>query len=452
MTALIILAIALIVLVALALADVPVALALLAAGGLGLIMLRNDGYAFNTLANQPFSTSSSFALTLIPMFIIMGMFVVQAGIASDVYVFAARVFGRFRGGLGYATVAATAGFSAVTGSSAATVATIGRISIHEMRKHGYSPGFAASIVAASGTLGILIPPSIVLVIYGTLSGESIGELLVAGIIPGILSAFMYGLVVWWRAKSSIGDEHRIDEHADTVEPAADERTLPVRVNTRRQVIAIIEIAVLFLIVIGGIYSGVFTATESGAIAAGAALVILVLTALFRADVNLRASLTSALRDTTSISSMIFLLLIGGGVFAFFIASGGYARDLAVWVTGLGVPPTLIVIALLLIILPLGMVLDSLAILLITVPLIHPIVTELGFEGIWFAILMVKMVEIGLLTPPVGLNVFVVAGSSPGIRVEDVFRSIWPFVIAEFTVIAILFAAPDLVTWLPSHVS
>lgn len=445
MSAEVILGIAIVLLLVLILSEVPVSLALLASGTVGLVLLQDAGFAANTLANEPFASTAAFTLILIPMFVIMGMLVVAAGIAHDVYGFAARAFSRFPAGLGYATVAACAGFAAVTGSSAATVATIGRISINEMRKHGYSAAFASGIVGASGTLGILIPPSIVLVIYGTLTGESIGRLLVAGIIPGILSAVLYSVVVAWRARTEVSPDFVMSAELD---PEASRTVATASTGYA----SVVKIFVLFAIVVGGIYTGSFTATESGAVAAFVALLMLVTTAVRRRKLNLWHLLKEAYYETTSVSSMIFMLLIGGGVFAFFMVSGGYAQDFTQWITGLPVNRYLIVVMILLAMIPLGMLLDGLSILLITVPLAYPVVTELGFDGLWFGILMVKMIELGLITPPVGINVYVVAGAAPGLTVEDAFKGIWPFGVMDLLTIALLFAVPSLTTWLPSLVA
>lgn len=449
-------------------AEVPVAFALLASGAIGLVLLKSSGYATNTLANQPFANTAAFSLVLVPMFVIMGMFVVSAGIAQDVYGVAARTFRRLPGGLGIATVAACAGFAAVTGSSAATVATIGRISISEMRQHGYRTSFAAGIVAASGTLGILIPPSLVLVIYGTLTGESIEQLLLAGIVPGVFTAVMYAVVVFLRARKEIGPQYAVAAAPVAVgagagtgtgaqpagtgpaaqEPGPEERT----VSTGAGIAAFAKVAALFLIVVVGIYSGLFTATESGAIAAFAALLMLVWTAFRRRDLRLWPLLKQAFQETTSVSTMIFMLLIGGGIFTFFMVAGGYARDFAQWVTELPVSPHLVVAIILLALIPLGMILDGLSILLITVPLTYPVVTELGFDGVWFGILVVKLIEIGLVTPPVGINCYVVAGSSPGVRAEDAFRGVVPFIAMDMVTTTILFAFPAIVLWLPALAS
>lgn len=442
MTGVVILLVVVGLLIALIAAEVPVSFALLSSGTIGLILLRDAGYSFNTLANQPFATTASFSLILIPMFVIMGMFVVEAGIAQDVYGFASRVFGRFPGGLGIATVAACAGFAAVTGSSAATVATIGRISINEMRKHGYSAAFASGIVGASGTLGILIPPSLILVIYGTLTGESIGLLLIAGIIPGLLSAVFYTSVVAWQARTQVGPQFELREEIDR---EASEAVASASAGWS----AVAKVGVLFLVVVGGIYSGIFTATESGAVAAFVAFLMLVWTGLRNRELRVRELLSAAFRETTSVTSMIFMLLVGGSIFTFFMVTGGYARDFAEWITALPVNRYLIVILFLLAMIPLGMILDGLSILLITIPLAYPVVTALGFDGIWFGILVVKMIELGLITPPVGINVYVVAGAAPGLTVEDAFRGMLPFGMMDVVTIVVLFAFPALTTWLPS---
>lgn len=435
-----ILIISVVVLVTMILSEVPVSFSLLTAGTVGLILLNDQNYTYNTLANDPYATTASFTLILIPMFIVMGMLVVQAGIASDVYGFAARVLGRFPAGLGYATVAACAGFAAVTGSSAATVATVGRISINEMRKHGYSAAFASGIVAASGTLGILIPPSVVLVIYGVLTGESIGDLLLAGFIPGVISAFLYGIVVWWRAQSQVGPQF--------VATDLDDVLMPVHSDLRSQISSAIKVVVLFVVVVGGIYTGFFTATESGAVAAGVAFLMLLWTGLRKRGLGMFRLLAKALEETTEVTSMVFFLLIGGGIFSFFMVSGGYARDFAEWITDLGFNRYMIVILFLLALIPLGMLLDGLSILLITVPLVYPVIIDLGFNGLWFGILMVKMIELSLITPPVGINVYVVVGAAPGLKIEDAFRGIWPFGVMDLITIAVLFAFSPLTTWLP----
>jgi C4-dicarboxylate transporter, DctM subunit len=431
------------VLIILILSRLPVGFALAVSGGLGLVLIRGDSFTSATLSTLPYNATARFGLLLIPMFILMGMLALHAGIAQAIYATMTRYMGRIPGGLGIATVAACAGFAAVTGSSAATVATIGRMSINEMRKAGYSPAFAAGIVASGGTLGVLIPPSVILVIYGIITGESIGRLLLAGIIPGILSALLYVVVVLWRQKSQVG-EHYATSFAQQF-PALLAESAPVSMG--RGVGALAQVTVLFGIIVGGIYSGIFTATESGAVAAFVALLFL-LWSVFRRRATIKGGLSQALLETASLTSMIFMLLIGGALFALFMVTGGYAQDFASLLTGLPVHGLVLVALLLLAIIPLGMFLDGLSILFLTVPLAYPVISELGYSGVWFGILMVKMVEIGLITPPVGINVYVVAGAAPGLRVEDAFRGVWPFGLMDVMTVGILFAFPVITTILP----
>lgn len=441
MPPLLVLAIAVAILIALILTEVPVSLSLMTSGVVGIVLLRSTTQAASTLAGAPYTSVAAYNLILVPMFVAMGMFVLQAGIAQDVYKLAANLLGGLKGGLGYATIAACAGFAAVTGSSAATVATIGRLSIHEMRKFGYSAAFASGIVAAGGTLGILIPPSIALVVYGVLTGESIGLLLIAGIVPGIISALLYTIVIWARAGKHVSEDHILHEELDAAAST-------VIQGASAGYASAAKVLVLLLIVIGGIYSGLFTATESGAVAASVALVLLIWSGARRGRAALIASLRSAISDSVSVSSMIFFLLVGGAVFSFFTVSAGFTRDFTEWIATLNVPPYVIVALFLFAFIPLGMFLDGLSMLLIAVPLMHPAVTALGFDGIWFGILTIKMIELSLITPPIGINVYVVAGTAPGIRIEDAFQGVWPFGLMDIITIAILFAFPAIVLWLP----
>lgn len=437
--------------VVLLMAEMPVALALVAAGTAGLLLTDGLRQTVATLASAPFESASTYSLVVIPMFILMGVLVSNAGVLRDLFSFANRLTRRIPGGLGVATVLSAAGFAAVTGSSAAAVATLGRLCVGEMRRHGYSVQLAAGIVAASGTLGILIPPSIVLVIYGVLTGESIGLLLIGAIIPGLLTAAVYILTIVLRV---VLLRRKVDPAASVVEPTEEEID-PVEVPAGRKHSRLQEyeaafyILVVFLVVLGGIYSGVFTETEAGAMGALCALVVLLLRAS-RTELGLVRSFTAALRETASVTSMIFALLLGGTVLTLFLVTSRVPTDLADWVGGLQVDGLVVVLVFLVILLILGGFLDGVSILLLTVPLAYPVVvTELGFSGIWFGILVVKMIEIGLLTPPFGINVYLVAGVVKGVRVEDAFRGAFPFVLAELAVVAILILFPGLVTWLPS---
>jgi C4-dicarboxylate transporter DctM subunit len=427
--------------------EVPVAFALSAAGIVGVIILGGSDVATGVLASTPFSASGRVGLVIIPMFILMGLFVTHSGIANEFFdVISRLVARRVPGGLGVAAVMGCAGFSAVTGSSVAVAATLGRTAISEMRRHGYRPSFAAGVIAAAGTLGILIPPSIVLVIYGILTGESIGLLLLAGIIPGILSAAMYAVVIISMAKFR---SRRVFTATPDGAPADVPGLAPRPARgVLRSVAPLAYVGALFVIVIGGIYSGVFTATEAGAIGAFAALLMMI-GRLGRSPSGLWSALKDSLRETASATSMIFMLLVGGAIFTYFLVVSRTPVALTDWVIDLPVSPTVIVIVILLAMIPLGMILDGLSILLIVVPLTYPVVTSLGFDGIWYGILVVKLIEIGLITPPVGISAYVVAGvAGEDVSAEDVFRGSSPFLVGELLTVALLFALPSIVTWLP----
>jgi C4-dicarboxylate transporter, DctM subunit len=438
---------AVLVLLALLAAGVPVAFSLAGAAIVGLVVYRGADITASTLGSLPYQSTAKTTLIVIPMFILMGVLASHARVAEDVFRVSHRLLRRLPGGLGLASIAACAGFGAVSGSSIATTATVGRVAIVEMRKYGYQTAFAAGIVAAAGTLSVLIPPSIVLVIYGIITGESIGALLTAGIIPGILSAivFMVLVVVRARLRPSLAGGDYEAEPIDGA-PALDAGKAPVG----KGYAGLLKITLLFGIVIGGIYSGLFTATEAASLGALAALFML-LADVFRFGVKtLLHNLKNSLAEAASVTSFIFAVLVGASLFTFFLVSTGVTNAFTLWALDLPVPPVMIVILLLLIMLPLGMFLDPISIMLIVLPLAYPVITGLGYDGIWFAILTVKMIEIGLISPPVGLNVYVLAGT-PGVRMEDAFRGIAWFLPAELFTTTVLFLIPDLVTWLPNQI-
>jgi C4-dicarboxylate transporter, DctM subunit len=416
--------------------EMPVGLSLLTAGGLGLLLLDGESIATGTLGGVPYAATASRSLVVVPMFILMGMLALYANIASQVFNFAGYVMRRIPGGAGVATIATCAGFAAVTGSSVATAATLGKLAVDEMRKIGYPASLAVGIVAAGGTLGVLIPPSIVLVLYGIVTGESIGRLLIAGILPGIVSAGLYMTYIMYKARKIKA-------------PQLDLSTRERKQLRKDSYSGVVKIAVLFTIVVGGIYTGLFTATESGAL--GAMVVVMMLFAQLRKHslAEILRNFIDGLRQTVDITSMVFLLIIGASVFSFFMSRAGVPRAFTTWAVGLDIAPVLVLIVLLLAFIPLGMALDSISILLITMPLAYPVITSLGFDGIWFGILVVKMMELGLVTPPVGMNVFVVCGVVKDVPVETGFRGIAPFAVIDVLTICVLFAFPAIVTWLPN---
>jgi TRAP-type C4-dicarboxylate transport system permease large subunit len=469
-----------VLLIVLLMLRMPVALSLGLSGALGLGILQGTDYTTNVLGSVPFSATASFSLTIIPMFILMGMFAMRARIAEHVFAVANHMVSRFPGGLGVATVMACAGFSAVSGSSIGTAATMSKLSVGQMRAYGYPAALATGIVAIAGTLGVVIPPSTFLVLYAIMTGESVAQILAAGIIPGILSALgyiVYILVVGHR--QIVRPEATLVEavavaHADAAEartrrsPSTESgasaaplppgtpnteavqqvygrtlRTLPWR--------GLVRLSMIFLIILGGMFSGIFTSTESAAIAAFVALVILLWE--FRRDgwATMWGNVKGALLDTAQTTSMVFMILVGSSVFSTFLIAAHVPDTVTNWVAGLDVPPLLTIGLLLLLLLPLGTALDEISVLIITIPIIYPIAMELGFNGIWLGLMIVKLTAIGMVTPPVGMTCFVVSGAT-GVRTETVFRGVLPLMLMDLVVSAILFFVPAITLVLPSLVA
>lgn len=469
--ALTIVVLAAVLLIAFILSEQPIWLGLACAGGVGLVLLEGSDVAVSAVGSAPFSATSKYALVVIPMFILMGVFASRAGVAADLFALAERATRRWPGGLGVATILACGGFSAVTGSSVATVATVGRIAIRQLTEKGYRPNAAAAIVAAGGTLGVLIPPSVILVVYASLVGESVGRLLLAGVVPGVVTMIAYAVTV---VLLSVRGTYRYDDAdralSEVVAPAdrgarapAGEAGDPPGGRSGdggtghqgslawRHIAGAGYVAALFCIVIGGMYSGFFTATESGAVAAGVALLIMVARVRRSGFAGVLRALKESTVEATALTSMIFALLAGGAIFSYFLIKSGVPNQLTRDIVAADLPPVAIVIVALAIMIVLGFFLDSYSIMVITIPLMWPVMSGLGVDGIWFGILTVKAIEIGLLTPPFGINVFVVSSVSPLVTVDKVFRAVLPLVAAEFFVIALFLMFPGIVTWLPDLV-
>lgn len=429
-----VLVIVLVVFAVLLISEVPIAFVLGLAGAVGILLTRGGDVTTAALANVPFTAVANYSLSIVPMYVLVGVFAVFARIAEHVYTVADRLMHRIRGGLGMATITACAGFAAVTGSSVATAATIGRLAIDEMRKRGYPDALAAGLVAASGTLGILIPPSIILAIYGILTNESIAGLLLAGIIPGIISAVIYACYV------VIKGTPKEQRAAQTEMLKQSIRRLPWR--------GVFRVAVIFTLIMLGVYTGLFTVTESGALGAFFALIIMLIELRTEGMRRVFEAVKAAFLEVAAVTSMSFFIFIGSSIFTYYLVLAGIPTAFLRWVTGLEMEPLLILAVLLVVLIPMGMALDSLSILVIFVPLTYPVVTSLGFDGVWYAILVVKGIELGQVTPPVGINAYVVAGVS-GIRPERVFRGIWPFVGLDVATVLLLFFFPAIVLWLPT---
>lgn len=447
-------ALALLVLIAI---EVPVALALALAGALGLAMLGQGANLLNILGSTPYSATAKYALFVICMYVLLGALITHAGIGMAIYRAVNRVIGRLPGGLAATAVAATALFSGISGSSAADVAAFGRVSVQEMARHGYRREYAAAVVAAAGAFAALIPPSVGFVLYGIIAEESISALIFAGIVPGVISCLALVVFVMLRARFS-SERHgtslggRAAKGDPTVSLTGQLDPVPSAPRTGLARIfgsdawGIVYAGVIFLIVVGGLYSGQFTATEAGAVGALVAAVITVIE-VKKQRKPLRPVFAAAFRESVATSSMIFLLLVGGAIFGYMITVSGLPQTLTRGIVETGMPPLAVAGVILLLLIPLGMAIDGLTLMLITVPLIAPVIASLGLDGVWYGVLVLKAVEIGLITPPVGLNVFIVSAAT-GAKVERVFGYLVPFVVLDLVLTAVYFVFPDLVLWLP----
>lgn len=409
----------------------PVAFVLILCSFIGLVMLRGWDVAFSAISSMPFAKTSDAGLVVIPLFVVMGYLAARAGVSEKAYEVAYKFVGHLRAGLGIATVFACAAFAATSGSSVATSAAVGKIALGEMRRAKYNDMIAAGSVASAGLLGILIPPSIMLVIYGIVTETHIGKLLIAGIIPGILTAFIFsaGLYVLALVRPQLMP------------------TIGTPVPWRYRFAALKDargIVLLFAIVVGGIYSGIFTSSEAAAVGACVTLVM----ALLRKDVTWRHVVEDG-RETARICSMIFLVLVGAGLFSQYVALSGIATGFANAVVDVKINRYVVLALILLIYVPLGMFLEPISMCLITLPIVFPAITSLGFDGIWFGILITKMSELANITPPVGVNVYVIRGMAKDISLEDVFRGASLFVVLEVIVLAILISFPQISLWLPN---
>lgn len=407
---------------------VPIAIALLATGFAGLVTVGNLGQAFGSLALVPYSAVASGTLIVVPLFVLTGQIAFAAGISRDAYDMAYRWLGRFRGGLAMASIAACAAFAATSGSSVATAATVGRIAIPEMKRFGYADALATGAVAAGGVLGIMIPPSVTFVIYGIVTETSIGKLLLAGIIPGLMTAtvFILGISLITRFRPEIAPVGEAFPWSERL-----------RYLTRAS-----GILVLFGAIMGGIYSGLFTPSEAAAVG-GAVAVVLAL--LRRAKTRL---ILHSFSESAKTAAMIFLLLVGALVFAKFMAISGTASEIARFLATVPLPKIVTLILILLLYVPLGMFLDGISMMLITLPVVFPAVLALGYDPIWLGVVMTKMIEIGALTPPVGFNCYIIKGVAPEVPLETIFRGAGTFVLLELVSLGLLVAFPEIALWLP----
>jgi len=407
-----------------------VGLAMALVGLLGFMYLTSIGGALGTMGTAPRGSTAYYPLSVIPLFILMGQLAYHAGLSRDVYYAGYKVLGQLRGGLSMATIAGCAGFAAICGSSLATAATMGTVALPEMRRYNYKDTLATGCVAAGGTLGILIPPSVALVLYGIMAEQSIGKLLIAGILPGLLLAGLFMLTTYIHC--------RINPHLG---PAGPKAGLRERLTAIRDVWPVV---VLFLLVMGGIYMGFFTPTEAAAIGAFGAFLF----AIGKRRLT-RQNLFASLLDTGRTTAMIFLIMIGAGIFGYFLAATRIPYELAGVMAALPLPRYAILAIILFMYLILGCFMEGVAITILTVPIIFPVISVLGFDPIWYGIVFTVTMEMGLITPPVGMNVFVLSGVARDVPLYTIFRGIFPFLAAMIVCVIILLIFPQIAVFLPN---
>ncbi|MFT5438881.1 MAG: tripartite ATP-independent transporter DctM subunit [Alphaproteobacteria bacterium] len=408
----------------------PVAIAMIIVGVIGTWVLNGWQASMSTLVDESFVIASTYELIVIPLFVLMGNFASLSGMSADLYRAAYAWVGHWRGGLASATIASCAGFAALSGSSVASAVTMGRVALPEMRRYNYDNRLATGCIAAGGTLGILIPPSTGFVIYAILTEESIGRLFLAGVLPGILLTilFMISIYIQTRINPALG-------------PAGPRTNLAGRVKSLVDAAAMFGIVAM---VIGGIYGGIFTPTE----AAGVGAFLAFLLALVRRKLNYE-SMSSVLLQTVRTSSLCFLILIGAHIFNPFLALTQIPEDLAQLLIDLELPRFVIMLILMAAYIVLGTFLEGFAMMVLTLPIVHPLILALGYDPIWFGVVMVIVLEMGLISPPVGVNVFVVKGVAEDVPLRDIFAGIIPFWIAMAVCLVILLIFPQIALILPN---
>ncbi|MFL5064673.1 MAG: TRAP transporter large permease [Xanthobacteraceae bacterium] len=420
-----------VVLFVLMLLRVPVGMAMGLVGVSGFAYLVGGGPALKNVGHTTMRTVTDYNFAVIPLFLLMGSFASTSGMSRELFRGANAFLGHLRGGLGIATIAACGGFAAICGSSVATAATFSTVAYPEMRRHGYPDSFATGVIAAGGTLGIMIPPSTVLAVYGLITEQDIGKLFIAGIVPGLLAVSMYILTIniigWTRAGFL---------------PTGERATWKERVAALRDIWAVL---LLFVFIIGGLYGGVFTATEAAGMGAGGAFVIGLLRRRLSVDGILRSLL-----ETTRTTAAIFTILIGALLFGYFLTVTQVPQKATEFLVGLGLGRYGVLAIIMLMYLVLGCLMDALAMIILTVPIIFPVIKELGFDSIWFGVIIVMTVELGLIHPPVGMNIFVIKSVIEDMKISTIFYGVLPFIVTDLVRLVILIAFPILATWLPAR--
>jgi len=412
------------------LVGVPVAWAMAAAGIVGNVIFAGLPQTAAQVTLIVWENGTNFLLIALPLFLLMGQLVYRTGIATDLYACLHMWLGRLPGGLAIATVVANAAFGAVTGSSVAATATMSAIVMPEFRRYGYDPKLATGTLAAAGTLAMLIPPSLIMVVYGVWSETSIGALFIAGIVPGILMAIAFCTMILVRCivTPSLGPRGPVYPRAERI----------------RSLIKLLPTAIVFFIVLGGIYFGIFTPTE----ASGFGVIGVLLVALAYRRLT-KAAVAQAMTDTATLSASLFAIVVGGVLLSRFLVHTEITQAIVGWIGGGDVSPNMVILMLALMYLALGALMDSFGMLILTLPFVMPVILTIGFDPVWFGVFIVLMVELALITPPVGLNVFVAQNMAKEVPLEDVFRGAMPFVAVCLVMVVLLVLFPQIALWLPS---
>ncbi|WP_374369017.1 TRAP transporter large permease [Piscinibacter sp.] len=420
-----------VVLFVLMLLRVPVGMAMGLVGVSGYALIAGGGPALKLIGQTSMRTVTDYTFGVIPMFMLMGAFVSVSGVSRELFRVANALIGHLRGGLGMATVLACGGFAAICGSSVATAATFSTVAYPEMRRYGYPQSFSTGVIAAGGTLGAMLPPSTVLAVYAVITQQDIGKLFMAGVLPGLLAMGMYVLTIV-----------AIVALAPKLLPAGEKKPWSERLAAMKDVWPSL---VLFIFVIGGLYGGVFTPTEAGGVGAGGAFLL----GVIRRKLD-RAGIRQALLQATRTAAAVFTVLIGALLFGYFLTITQTPQKLTEFLTGLGIGRYGVLALIMVMYLLLGCLMDAMAMIILTVPIIFPVIMQLGFDPIWFGVIIVMTVELGLIHPPVGMNVFVIKSVVQEVSFTTIFKGVIPFVLTDILRLLILIAFPAIALWLPGR--
>jgi tripartite ATP-independent transporter DctM subunit len=413
--------IGIICMIILVLVRVPVALAMLGVGLVGFGIVTSPSGALQMLKDVPVDVLAKYDFSAIPLFVLMGVFAAHSGMAGKLFDATRTIFGGVRGSLGIAGIGSSGIFASISGSSLATASTMTRVALPEMEKYGYQPGFACGILAAGGTLGIMIPPSIALLVYAILTQQSVGDMFIAGFMPGMLGMVMYSITVMIMV--------RWKPH---LAPRGEKTSWKDKIIS---LTGLIPFSFIFIIIIAGIFFGLFTPTEGAAVGAFVSWAY----AVFK---GMRfAGLKQSLVETLALSAVIFFMLLGAEALGYFISVSRMSYSMATWIGGLSVSPLIVLICILFMYFLLGLFMDALAMLVITIPVVFPIILALGYDPIWFGVIAVLTVELGLITPPMGMNIFVIKAMAPHIKLADMFKGVAPFILSDLIRLILLIAFP-----------